>query len=641
MPFRKEGNGAAMNDIDLAKFDQLKAAGDLPSPKGAALAIIRLTQRDDVPMADLARAVKSDPAFVARLIKAANAVRGAGGRPIASIHDSLIVLGIPAVRSMALGFSLLSNFTSGSCRNFDYQRFWSHSLVFAVGLQALVKVTHAAPADEAFSVGLLAHIGELALATIFPEDYARLLAQLQEPGAAGLLELEQRTFVMTHNALTAAMMLDWGLPKVFAEPVFHHEKPEGADFAEGDRLNAMLWSLVLADRIADICLAADDQRRALMPALFEVGNRLAIEAETLVAICDQVAREWREWGDLLNVQTAEVPAFEELSQPAKAVADGERMRVLVVEDDPGMRAVLRAMLSGAGHEVFEATNGRQGFEMAVDIQPQIMIVDWMMPEMDGIELTRALRQTRTGRSVYILLLTGVEEDDKLVEAFEAGVDDFMVKPLKPRLLAARLRAGQRVVSLQQEVERDREEIRHFAAELAVTNRRLQEAALTDALTGFPNRRYVVERIEQEWATSTRSGRPLTCMLIDIDRFKAINDSHGHDVGDLVLKQTALALRSGLRTQDVISRLGGDEFLVICPDTDLQSALVCAERMRLAVEAVEVAAAGHRLRSSVSIGLAVRDAAMADADALIKCADRGVYLAKQRGRNRLAAVQRKS
>ncbi len=641
MPFSIGGIGAAMNDIDLAKFDQLKAAGDLPSPKGAALAIIRLTQRDDVSMAGLARVVKSDPAFVARLIKAANAVRGGTGRPIASIQDSLIVLGIPAVRSMALGFSLLSNFSSGSCRNFDYQRFWSHSLVFAVALQALVKVTHAAPADEAFSVGLLAHIGELALATIFPEDYARLLAQLKESGG-DLLELEQRTFVMTHNTLTAAMMLDWGLPRVFAEPVFHHEKPEGAEFAEGDRHNAMLWSLVMADRIADICLAADDQRRALMPQLLTLGDRLAIDAETLVAMCDGVAREWREWGDLLNVKTAEVPAFEELSKPAAtAAAEGAGIRVLVVEDDPGMRTLLKAMLLGVGHEVFEAVDGQQGFEMALEIQPQIMIVDWLMPEMSGVELTRALRQTRTGRGVYILLLTGVEEDDKLVEAFEAGVDDFMLKPLKPRLLAARLRAGQRVVNLQQEVERDREEIRHFAAELAVTNRRLQEAALTDALTGFPNRRYVVERIEQEWAASIRSGRPLTCMVIDIDRFKAINDSHGHDVGDLVLKQTALALRSGLRTHDVISRLGGDEFLVICPDTDLAAALICAERMRLAVEALVVVADELQLHGSVSIGIAVRDAAMSDADALIKCADRGVYLAKQRGRNRVAAVQRKS
>ncbi len=640
-----------MDTIDLAKFEQLKTSGDLPSPKGAALAIIRLTQRDDTSLADLAHAVKSDPAFVGRLIKAANSVHAGGRRPIASIQDALIVLGIPAVRSMALGFSLLSNFTSGNCRNFDYPRFWSRSLAFAVALQSLVKRTHAAPPDEAFSVGLLAHIGELALATIFPDDYSRLLAQRKEPGAKSLLELEQGAFVMTHSALTAAMMLDWGLPKVFADPVFHHERPDVADFDEGSRQHAMLWSLVLAEHIADVCLAIDTERRAMMPQLLLLGSKLSIKADTLNRLCDQVAREWQEWGNMLDVKTSRVPPFDELSKPLPPppFADGElsdggeegyRMRILVVDDDASMRAILKAMLSGAGHVVTEASNGQQAFELALDLHPQIMIVDWMMPEMDGIELTRSLRQTKIGRGIYVLILTGLEEDDKLVEAFEAGVDDFMTKPLKPRLLAARLRAGQRVVKLQQEIERDREEIRHFAAELAVTNRRLQEVALTDSLTGFPNRRYAIERIEQEWAACSRNKRPLASMVIDVDHFKKINDSYGHDVGDAVLKQTALALKSGLRAQDVISRLGGDEFLVICPDTDLHAALICAERMRKAVEALRITAAALQLHSSVSIGAAVRDKSMADADALIKCADRGVYLAKQRGRNRLAAIQHK-
>ncbi|MDD5247896.1 MAG: diguanylate cyclase [Rhodocyclaceae bacterium] len=637
-----------MEPIDLAQFEQLKATGDLPSPKGAALAIIRLTQRDDTSLADLAHAVKADPAFVGRLIKAANTVHAGARRPIASIQNALIVLGVPAVRSMALGFSLLSNFASGSCRNFDYPRFWSRSLAFAVALQALVKHTHAAPPDEAFSVGLLAHIGELALATIFPDDYSRVLAQRREPQAKSLLELEQTAFVMTHDALSAAMMLDWGMPRVFAEPVFHHERPESATFADDPRQHAMLWSLVLAGHVADICLAADAERRAMVPQLLRLGEQLSIAPETLNALCDQVAREWGEWGDILNVRTCAVPLFEDLSKPAPAPPppgdmaaaglDANRMRVLVVDDDASMRAILKAMLSGAGHDVYEAVDGRQAFELALEIQPQIMIVDWLMPTMDGIELTRSLRQTKVGRGVYILLLTGLEEDDKLVEAFEAGVDDFMSKPLKPRLLAARLRAGQRVIALQQEVERDREEIRHFAAELAVTNRRLQEVALTDALTGCPNRRYAMERLEQEWAACSRNKRPLTCMAIDIDFFKKINDGHGHDVGDAALKQIAVALKGGLRAQDVIARMGGDEFLVICPDTDLASAAICAERMRKAVESLHMAAGNQQLIGSVSIGLATRDDGMEDADAMIKCADRGLYLAKQRGRNRLATVQ---
>ncbi|HEX8961543.1 MAG TPA: diguanylate cyclase [Rhodocyclaceae bacterium] len=639
-----------METIDLAQFDQLKATGDLPSPKGAALAIIRLTQRDDTPLADLAHAVKSDPAFVGRLIKAANSVRASGGRPIASIQDALMVLGIPAVRSMALGFSLLSNFSSGSCRNFDYGRFWSRSLALAVAIQALVPHTHAAPPEEAFSVGLLAHIGELALATIFPDDYSRVLAQHRDSPDKPLLDLEQAAFVMSHDALSAAMLLDWGLPKVFVEPVFHHQRPEGASFPEGSRQYAMLWSLVLADHIADICLAADDKRRGMMPQLLLLGSRVSIAADTLNALCDQVVREWREWGVMLDVRTADVPPFADLAKPSPApqfggdipapASEASRLRVLVVDDDASMRALLRAMLKGAGHEVFEAVDGKQAFEMALEIQPQIMIVDWLMPTMDGIELTRSMRQTKVGRGIYILILTGLEEDDKLVEAFEAGVDDFMSKPLKPRLLAARLRAGQRVIMLQQEIERDREEIRHFAAELAITNRRLQEVALTDALTGCPNRRYAIERLEQEWAACSRNKRPLSCMVVDVDSFKRINDDHGHDSGDMALKQIAAALKSGLRAQDVIARMGGDEFLVLCPDTDLAAAAVCAERMRKAVEALPVPG-GQAASRSVSIGLAVREPAMENADALIKCADQGLYLAKQRGRNRVASVQRGS
>jgi diguanylate cyclase (GGDEF)-like protein len=276
--------------------------------------------------------------------------------------------------------------------------------------------------------------------------------------------------------------------------------------------------------------------------------------------------------------------------------------------------------------------------MTLEVQPQLMIVDWIMPEMDGLAMTRALRQTKIGRSIYVLVLTSVEDDEGMIEAFDAGIDGFMSKPLRSRVLAARMRAGQRVVRLQQEVERDREEIRRFATELALTNSRLQEAAMTDFLTGFPNRRYAMERIEQEWAAATRSDRPLSCLVIDLDEFKRINDAHGHDVGDVVLRQTSVALKRGLRAHDVVSRTGGDEFLVICPDTTLTAAMACAERVRKSVASAKVVAGNIELHPSISIGIAVRDDSMETADALIKCADRSLYLAKERGRNRIGALQ---
>ncbi|RTL48148.1 MAG: diguanylate cyclase [Rhodocyclaceae bacterium] len=638
-----------MTPIDISKFEQLRATGELPSPKGAALAIVRLTQKEDVPLAELAKAIGADPAFAGRLIKAANSAQAAGRRPVASISDALSVLGISTVRTLALGFSLLSNYSAGKCQKFDYDRFWSHSLVCGLAFQALMQRTRAAVADEAFCVGLLARVGSLALATIFPEDYSRLISETEGKGPNALLSAEEGAFALTHGQLSAAMLEDWGIPKVFTEPVLFHETPEQSRFEEGTRPHHLTMAMAISEQVADICLAPESEWRGMMPQLFMLGSRLSVDAESMMAICDKVAKEWQEWGALLKVHAKEMPPFAEMSKPPappqltegmllKGGEDGYRMRVLVVDDDRSMRTLLAAMLKDVGHEVFEAENGKQAFDTALEVRPEMMIVDWMMPEMNGVELTRALRETVSGRGVYILILTALEDDEALVEAFEAGVDDFMIKPLKPRILAARLRAGQRVVKLQQEVERDREEIRRFAAELAVTNRKLQQVALTDFLTGFPNRRYAMARLQQDWAATTRNNRALSCLVIDLDSFKQVNDTHGHDVGDQVLKQSAQAIKAALRAEDVICRMGGDEFLAICPDTDLDAAMLCAERVRAAVAALRIPIASTELTGSVSIGVAQRVSSMANLDMLIKRADEGVYLAKSQGRNRVVSAQ---
>lgn len=629
-----------MGSIDLSKFDQIKATEDLPSPKGAALAIIRLIQREDVSLGQLANAVKPDPAFVGRLIKAANGINVGARRSIASVQDALIVLGMPAVKSLALGFSLLSHYRSGSCTGFDYRRFWSHSLVCAVALQELTLRTRAAAPEEAFSVGLLCNIGQLALATMFPADYSRVLDQGQVDPECDLLEIERQAFVMTHNELSAALLHEWGLPKAFTEPVYHHEQPELSGIIDGSRPYRLLWSLVLANLIADICLAPEEGRRALTARLLLCGSRLSLDADMLNPLCDKVAVEWAKWAAMLEVGAHAMPPFEELSLPPKGRPAGafDRMRVMVVDDDASMRALIGKLLEKAGHDVIEAANGKQGLEMALDQRPQMMVVDWMMPEMTGIEMTRALRQTKVGRGIYILVLTSFEEEDRLVEAFESGVDDFVAKPVNPRILSARLHAGQRVVMLQQEIERDREEIRRFAAELAVTNRRLQEAALTDPLTLLPNRRFASERFQQEWAAAARGGRPLACLVIDIDEFKKINDTHGHDVGDAVLQGVVAALKKGLRAQDTLVRMGGDEFMVICPDTAIEAAMHCGERLRRLVEKDRIRAGMADIPDTISVGVAVRDGDMATPDALIKRADQGLYLAKQAGRNCVASPQ---
>jgi two-component system, cell cycle response regulator len=256
-----------------------------------------------------------------------------------------------------------------------------------------------------------------------------------------------------------------------------------------------------------------------------------------------------------------------------------------------------------------------------------------MPGMDGITLCKSLRETMLGRSMYIVVLTSFEDVGRLVEAFDAGADDYLRKPISARVLLARLRAGQRVLQLHDELDRDREEMRRVAADLAIANRRFQEAALTDALTGFPNRRYALDRVEQEWAAAKRTGRSFACLLIDVDHFKQVNDTYGHDIGDKVLRHTADMLKQSARVHDALARLGGEEFLVVCPDTDAKGAYICAERLREAVASALYVDGSLSLSVTVSIGVAVWSKDMPTSEALIKSADQAVYFAKEAGRNR--------
>ncbi len=636
-----------MNPMDLSKFEKLKALGNLPSPKGVALAIMRLTQKEDASMAELARIIKPDPAFVGRLIKAANSVNANPGRSVVSVQEALVVLGMPAVRNLALGFSLLSQHKEGGCRGFDYPRFWASSLACGIALQALTLRTRVAQAEEAFSVGLLARVGELALATLYAGEYSDVLRIASNVGQAGLVDLERERFALDHRYLTAAMLTDWGLPRIYCDSVRGHELCEEALFQVGSREYVLQQSLGLSRLIADICTAAEAERAALMPRLHALGERIADASDDLTQLCDNVVREWREWAAILGVAIQAAPSFEALAQSALAQdaaandpppESASRLRVLVVDDDRSIRLALRTLLEGDGYEVSEAADGREGLRVALDAQPHMLVTDRVMPHVDGMEMIRTLRGTRLGRDLYILMLTTLDEEDRLVEGFQAGADDYLAKPLNPRMILARLRAGQRIVRLIEERERDREELRRFATELSISNRRLEEMALTDVLTGLPNRRHAMARIEQEWAASMRSRRPLACMVIDLDQFKQVNDIYGHDVGDAYLTQVASAIRGAVRTHDVVSRTGGDEFQVICPDTDLQAALACAERIRRAVEQSPIVAGARRLKACMSAGVAEREVSMPNADALIKRADEGVYLAKQQGRNRVASPQ---
>ena len=616
--------------------EQLRLSGQLPSPKGVALAIMDICRRDDATIEAIARIVQVDPALSSRLIHLANAAATAGGRPVASVPDAIQRLGMVTVRQVAVCFSLMDQYHTGPCKAFDYDRFWSHSLLMAVAMQALGAFGRLGSPDELFACGLLARIGYLALATVHPAEYSELLEKC--PDQNRLAELERAHLQADHNDFTAAILADCGIPGALAEPVYHHEAPDRSGFAEGSRPYQLVQLLHHARRVADMGLAPDHARSSIISELMLLGGKLGLDGNELGDVLDRILARWGAWGELLHVPARRLPSFASMAAAPAPKSDAPKtsaIRVLLVEDEPTSRMLLEAQLiSLTGPEVRSASNGEEALALALKLQPHIIVTDRVMPVMDGIALSRALRATDWGQSMYVLMLTGVDTEEEIVEAFEAGVDDYVTKPVNLRALSARMRAALHYVQLLEAWERDRAQLKQFASELAISNRKLEHLALTDLLTGLPNRRAGMATLSQAWSAATRSRQGMSVMMVDIDRFKSINDTHGHAVGDRVLADVARLLRASARNDDHVIRLGGEEFLVICQNTDLRSSLEAAERLRRKVAAASIEAGRALLHVSISIGVASRESTMPDPDSMLAAADQALYAAKQGGRDRV-------
>jgi PAS domain S-box-containing protein len=482
-----------MNPQLQAHFDQLKSSGLLPSPKGPALAVIALTKQDNTTTEQLAHAMQADPALVARILKLANACRPYGSRPILAVKDAIGILGLNAVRGLTLGFSLMIDHQVNQCLAFDYLAFWSRNLARATAMQALTAISRLMQSDEAFCLGLLAQIGELGLASLYPKDYAGLLGKA--PGAAtALLKLERQSFEFDHADLSAALLADWGFPANLVDPVHLHEQADAKLISATSRHERLLLTLILASRIATICMTEPPERRDLMADLLQLGSQLSIEADDLMVLCDSVVRDWADWCRLLKVPANKLPPFVdlmnapvtspgsqqgELAAPAKP-QDG--LRVLIVDSSKTARDSFKQVLSQAGYLCTEADHFSQGLQSALKELPDLMLIDWAKPEKDVITLVRKLRESPQGRSIYVLLLIGLDQEEQLAEAFAAGADDFLTKPSKPSVLLGRMLAGQRVVTLRQEIRRDQKHLQRFTVEFAKLNERLEESRQKDAKT---------------------------------------------------------------------------------------------------------------------------------------------------------------
>ncbi|MBS1212461.1 MAG: diguanylate cyclase response regulator [Proteobacteria bacterium] len=605
-------------------FHELKAADRLPSPCGTALAIMQLAQREDATTQELAQLVRADPALTSRVLRLANSPALGRQRPVASVADAVLMLGIKAVWQFALSLSLIGKHHHGSCQSFDYATYWSMSLARAVAIEAITARERTVPPEEAFTLGLLADIGRLALATAWPEEYSDCLRRSQDNQ---LLILEREHFAIDHEALSRMLLADWGFPIVYLDSL--KENPEAKAESRSARF---AQQLAFARQISRYCLADEASQADLLTGLRALAETCPLDEGTLTAFLDNVERQWQDWGKLIGVSREIRNALPATVEEEKAGLDN--LDVLLVDDDPIMLARLSKQLTAAGHRVSTCRDGGSALKHVVEHNPQLVITDWHMAPMDGLQLCQALRASAFGKSLYLIMLTATESEDALVEAFAAGIDDYVTKPPSLRVLSARIRAGQRIISLQQGLARERSEIERYSAELAVANRRLELMAHTDLLTGLPNRRYAFTRLEQEWSAALRHNRPISLMVLDLDRFKSINDTLGHDAGDIVLAHAAKLMGTAVRANDIVCRMGGEEFLLIAPDTDGAAAQKLGDRIRSTLELNQPAGLALPFPMTVSIGVAASTSAKANWKDLIKLADEALYRAKQAGRNRV-------
>jgi diguanylate cyclase (GGDEF)-like protein len=296
------------------------------------------------------------------------------------------------------------------------------------------------------------------------------------------------------------------------------------------------------------------------------------------------------------------------------------VHVLIAEDNAVSRKVLETRLNKWGYEVVCANDGAEAWKLLQqDNAPSLVILDWMMPHVDGVELCRKIREIPTESYTYIILLTAKDQKEDIIEAMQSGADDYIVKPPHPSELQARLRAGQRIIELQER--------------LIKTQEALKAQASHDGLTGLWNRPAIFDVLQREIARAKRSKKPVAIAMADLDDFKHINDTYGHVTGDAVLKEFAARLVSNTRPYDGVGRYGGEEFLIVLPGSDEQGALTVAERIRSGVCKKAMHHSGDIIPLTVSLGVAaLYPSVESTVESFINVADQALYRAKAQGKN---------
>lgn len=310
------------------------------------------------------------------------------------------------------------------------------------------------------------------------------------------------------------------------------------------------------------------------------------------------------------------------------------MKILIADDSAVPRLILQKTLASLGHDTVSASDGSEAWALFQTFQPEVVLSDWLMPGMDGIELCERIRGLDTDRYTYFVLLTAMTELEHAVTAMTAGADDFLVKPLDRFKLEAALIAARRVTALHGV-------LRDQRASMERLNSLLFDDARRDPLTHLGNRLRLGEDLAAATGRIERYGHVYSLALYDIDHFKAYNDNFGHPAGDEALRRVAQVLAGSVRVGDMAYRYGGEEFVILLPEQDVATATAAVERTRAAVEALALPHPGNLPSGSITVSAGVAESTMAipfDVDAWLRLADVALYQAKAGGRNRVVAYE---
>ena len=306
----------------------------------------------------------------------------------------------------------------------------------------------------------------------------------------------------------------------------------------------------------------------------------------------------------------------------------KKKRILVVDDHEDNIELLRARLEARGYEVEGASDGQAALDAVNRTCPDLILLDVMMPKMDGMEVVKRLKSNKALPFIPVIMQTALDSTENKVEGLDAGADDYITKPINFAELEARVNSLLRIKTLQSDLAAREKE-------LSELNDKLRLISLTDGLTEIENRRSLEMHLHEMWQHSMRLHEPIALVICDIDKFKAVNDQYGHQAGDSVLKEFAQLLKSEAREIDRVGRYGGEEFLLILSGTVLDAAVTFAERLREKVEGHTFSYAGGTLRRTMSCGVAASPhPRVKDQEALLRAADDALYVAKETGRNRV-------